>query len=110
MSLSQDIKHKTIELGFDLLGVTDAAPIDAEQAKAFAEWLDSGFAGDMDYMHRNLQKRLSPAKLTEGARSVIVVGLNYTPAQFHGGDDRETTDERRETRDEGPETSIEHRV
>ncbi len=109
MSLSQDIKHKTIELGFDLVGVTDAAPIDTEQAAAFTVWLKSGFAGDMDYMHRNLQKRLSPARLAEGAQSVIVVGLNYTPAQFHGGDDRETKDEGRETKDEGRGTSTEHR-
>jgi len=85
MSLSQDIKHKTIELGFDLLGVTDAAPIDAEQATAFAEWLEAGFAGDMDYMHRNLQKRLSPAELLQGAQSVIVVGLNYTPLKLRAG-------------------------
>jgi epoxyqueuosine reductase len=42
-------------------------------------WLQSGFAGQMDYMHRNLQKRINPAKLMEAARSVIVVGLNYTP-------------------------------
>jgi len=33
----------------------------------------------MDYMHRNLQKRLDPARLFENAQSVIVVGLNYTP-------------------------------
>jgi len=79
MSLSQDIKHKTIELGFDLVGVTDAAPIDARQAEIFAQWLKSGFAGQMDYMHRNLQKRLDPARLFENAQSVIVVGLNYTP-------------------------------
>jgi len=79
MSLSQDIKHKTIELGFDLLGVTDASPIDAGQAEFFAEWLKSGFAGQMDYMRRNLQKRLDPARLFENAQSVIVVGLNYTP-------------------------------
>lgn len=79
MSLSQDIKHKTIELGFDLLGVTDASPIDTEQAEFFAEWLKSGYAGQMDYMHRNLQKRLDPGKLLENAQSVIVVGLNYTP-------------------------------
>ena len=85
MSLSQDIKHKTIELGFDLLGVTDAAPIDAEQAKALARWLESGFAGDMDYMGRNLQKRLSPAELLQGAQSVIVVGLNYTPPKLLAG-------------------------
>jgi epoxyqueuosine reductase len=79
MSLSQEIKHKTIELGFDLAGVTDASPIDAEQAKFLAAWLKSGFAGQMDYMHKNLQKRLDPAKLLENAQSVIAVGLNYTP-------------------------------
>jgi len=79
MSLSQDIKQKTIELGFDLAGVTDASPIDAGQAEIFAQWLKSGFAGQMDYMHRNLQKRLDPARLFENAQSVIVVGLNYTP-------------------------------
>jgi len=79
MSLSQDIKHKTIELGFDLIGVTDASPVDARQAEIFAEWLESGFAGQMDYMHRNLQKRLDPARLFENAQSVIVAGLNYTP-------------------------------
>jgi epoxyqueuosine reductase len=82
MSLSQDIKRKTIELGFDLVGVTDASAIDAGQSAALAMWLQSGFAGQMDYMHRNLQKRLSPAKLMEGAQSVIVVGLNYTPPEL----------------------------
>jgi epoxyqueuosine reductase len=79
MSLSQDIKHRVIELGFDLFGITDASPINAEQAKIFDKWLKSGFAGQMAYMHRNLQKRLNPAKLFENAQSVIVVGLNYTP-------------------------------
>ncbi|MGD8499680.1 MAG: tRNA epoxyqueuosine(34) reductase QueG [Phycisphaerales bacterium] len=79
MSLSQDIKHKAIELDFDLAGVTDASPIDAEQAQFLAVWLKFGFAGKMDYMHKNLQKRLDPAKLLENAQSVIAVGLNYTP-------------------------------
>ncbi|MHC4297628.1 MAG: tRNA epoxyqueuosine(34) reductase QueG [Planctomycetota bacterium] len=95
MSLSQDIKDKTIDLGFDLVGVTGSAPIDGRQAEAFAVWLESGFAGQMGYMHRNLRKRLSPAKLMEGAQSVIVVGLNYTPPERRG-----TMDEGRGTRDE----------
>jgi epoxyqueuosine reductase len=81
MSLSQDIKYKTIELGFDLVGVTDASPVNAGQAKIFAEWLKSGFAGQMTYMHRNMQKRLDPAKLMENAQSVIAVGLNYTTSE-----------------------------
>lgn len=79
MSLSQDIKCKAQELGFDLVGITDACPIDAEQAELFADWLKSGFAGQMSSLRRNLQIRLNPAKLLENAQSVIVVGLNYKP-------------------------------
>ena len=82
MSLTQDIKCKGIELGFDLVGITDAAPISDRQSAALTTWLRSGFAGQMDYMHKNLQKRINPAKLMEGARSVIVVGLNYTPPEL----------------------------
>jgi epoxyqueuosine reductase len=82
VSLPQEIKHKTIELGFDLVGVTDASAITARQSAALAMWLQSGFAGQMDYMHRNLQKRLSPDRLMEGAQSVIVVGLNYSPPEL----------------------------
>lgn len=78
MSLSQDIKHKAIELGLDLLGVTDASPIDVGQVEIYDEWLKSGFAGQMEYMHRNIQKRFDPARLFENAKSVIVAGLNYT--------------------------------
>ncbi len=82
MSLTQDIKQKAIQLGFELVGVTDAAPISAEHSAALEKWLKSGFAGQMGYMHRNLQKRLNPARLMEGARSVIIVGLNYNPPEL----------------------------
>ena len=82
MGLSQDIKRKAIELGFDLVGVTDASPIDAEQEQILIEWLKSGFAGQMEYMHRNLSKRLNPAELMENAQSVIAVGLNYSPPKY----------------------------
>lgn len=91
MSLSQEIKSKAIDLGFDLAGVTDAAPIDADQAEIFAQWLRSGFAGQMAYMHRNLPKRLAPAKLLQNARSVIVVGLNYTLPRQQPGSAQATT-------------------
>jgi len=79
MSLAEDIKQKTLELGFDLVGITDASPIDAEQVELLAGWLKAGYAGQMNYMHRNFEKRINPAKLLENARSVICVALNYTP-------------------------------
>ena len=79
MSLADDIKQKAIESGFDLVGITDASPIDARHVEFFAAWLRSGFAGRMDYMHRNLNKRFNPAELLDSAQSVIVTGLNYKP-------------------------------
>ena len=79
MSLAEQIKQKALELGFDLVGITDASPIDARQAELLADWLKTGCAGQMSYMHKNFQKRIYPAKLLEGAQSVICVGLNYTP-------------------------------
>lgn len=67
-----------MELGFDLVGITDASSVGAEQAGILIEWLESGYAGQMEYMHRNISKRLNPAELFKHARSVIVVGLNFT--------------------------------
>ncbi len=80
MSLSYDIKQKALELGFDLVGITNASAIDTEQAKLFTHWLNTGYAGRMEYLHKNLQKRFDLAKLLEDAKSVIVVGLNYKPS------------------------------
>jgi len=79
MSLTEDIKQRVFELGFDLVGVTDASPVDAGQVDFLAGWLKSGCAGQMSYLHRNFEKRINPAKLLENAQSVICVGLNYKP-------------------------------
>ena len=89
MSLAEDIKAKALESGFDLVGITGAGPIDNEQYKVFTDWLAFGYAGRMSYMRQNLDKRTNPARLLENARSVICVGLNYTPPPERG------------TRDEG---------
>ncbi len=85
MSLTDDIKHKAIELGFDLVGITEAAPIDTDQTQLLVGWLKSGFAGQMKYMHKNLRKRTDPTKLLEDAKSVICVGLNYKPPKCSPG-------------------------
>ncbi|MCK5226319.1 MAG: tRNA epoxyqueuosine(34) reductase QueG [Planctomycetes bacterium] len=82
MSITEKIKQKALELGFDLVGITDAAAVDAEQAKLLAEWLDCGCAGEMDYMHRNFRKRIHPSELMKNAHSIICVGLNYTPQKI----------------------------
>jgi len=79
MSLSQEIKHKALELGFDLVGITNASPLNTEQVEMFTDWLKSGYAGQMSYLHSNFEKRTQPTKLLENAQSIICVGLNYKP-------------------------------
>jgi len=78
MSVSQEIKRKSLEFGFDLIGITAASPIDAKQVEILADWLKSGYAGQMSYLHSNFEKRTQPTKLLENAQSIICVGLNYT--------------------------------
>ena len=79
MTLSQEIKHKAIELGFDLIGITDASSIDTLHIELLSQWLKSGCAGQMSYLHNNFEKRTQPALLLKNAQSVICVGLNYKP-------------------------------
>jgi len=82
--LEQEIKAKALALGFDAAGITDAAPLGREHVEHFEAWLRAGYAGTMAYLHRNLDKRLDPAKLLDGAKSVIVVALAYKPREDSG--------------------------
>jgi epoxyqueuosine reductase len=81
MNLTDEIKSKALELGFDLVGITHAGPIDSGQVKIFQSWLESGCAGQMAYMHNNFDKRTNPSQLVENAQSIIIVGLNYNPSE-----------------------------
>ena len=63
------------QLGFDLVGITTADS--PKHAPEFQQWLADGFHGEMAYMARNAGKRVDPQQVLAGAKSVIVVGLNY---------------------------------
>jgi epoxyqueuosine reductase len=86
MNRSNAIKQKALELGFDVVGITDASPIDSEHVERLRRWLDGGCAAGMGFMHKNFEKRINPALLLEGAKSVICVGLNYKSDQTSNED------------------------
>jgi epoxyqueuosine reductase len=63
------------EVGFDLCRISScAAP---PHANEFRSWLAEGAAGEMAYMQRGEEKRCDPQQVLPGARSVIVLALNY---------------------------------
>ncbi len=75
------------ELRFDLVGVAPAERMEEEGVR-LEEWLARGYHGTMDYMERNVEKRIDIREILPGARSVIVVARNYyTPHQRAAGDD-----------------------
>lgn len=47
------------------------------------EWLDRGYHGEMNWMARDVEKRINPLEIFPQARSVIVVALNYYTPQQH---------------------------
>ncbi|MGD1209871.1 MAG: tRNA epoxyqueuosine(34) reductase QueG [Candidatus Acidiferrales bacterium] len=65
--------------GFDLCGVAPAAPEELGELSRLPEWLARGFAGEMKYLHDS--RRADPRSVLQGARSLIVVALNYNSAQ-----------------------------
>lgn len=75
LTLAERIKEQTKELGFQLVGIAPAVP--SEHGAFFAVWLERGYAGDMDYMARNIERRLNILETMPEARSVLVVGWNY---------------------------------
>lgn len=65
------------ELGFDLCGV---APAEAfEELTHYSDWLERGYAGEMDYLRD--ARHGNPRAVVVGARSLIVVAMNYNSAQ-----------------------------
>src|SRR2546426_8958742 len=74
-TLASEIKARARALGFDLVGITSATP--PPHAGEFQRWLADDFHGEMGYMARNAGKRVSPEQVLRGARSIVVVGLNY---------------------------------
>ncbi|MCI4670256.1 MAG: tRNA epoxyqueuosine(34) reductase QueG [Bacteroidia bacterium] len=76
--ITQMIKEKGRNLGFDLIGASKAEKLE-EEARDLEKWLKLGLHGKMSYMENYFDKRIDPRLLVDGARSVISVIHNYFP-------------------------------
>ena len=75
VDLKPEVVGRATQLGFDVCRV---ARIDHPRHGAeFAQWLDAGAAGEMEWLQRGEAKRLDPQLILPGARSMIVVAMNY---------------------------------
>ncbi len=77
---TQLIKSEAARLGFDACHIAQAQRLD-DEARMLESWLAKGFHGGMQYMENHFDLRVDPARLVPGAKSVIVLLLNYFPQQ-----------------------------
>src|SRR5207302_7878279 len=73
--LKQNLVDFARKLGFDSCRVAACAP--PTHADECNDWLSAGAHGEMEYMARGEEKRRDPQKILPGAKSVIVLALNY---------------------------------
>ena len=73
--LKQNLVDFARKLGFDSCRVAACSP--PAHADEFGDWLKGGAHGEMEYMARGEEKRRDPQKILPGAKSVIVLALNY---------------------------------
>lgn len=85
--LSHRIKSLALALGFDGVGIAEAAP--NAWTEFLREWIGRGYAGSMHYLTRRVDERVDPRQVLEGARSIVSVGLVYAGPEDCAGSDGE---------------------
>lgn len=81
MILARHIKERALFEGFNKVGIVGAQSLE-DEGRRLREWLARGYHGEMGWMARDIEKRVSPSAIFPGARSVVAVALNYfTPHQ-----------------------------
>lgn len=74
------IKEKAEKFGFDGCGISRAAFLE-EEAPRLENYLKNNYNGTMSFLENNIDKRLDPRLLVEGAKSVISLKYNYFPQE-----------------------------
>ncbi|MEQ1712101.1 MAG: tRNA epoxyqueuosine(34) reductase QueG, partial [Hyphomicrobium sp.] len=75
------LRHEASALGFDAIGITTPAAIDARTGERLMQFLDEGRHGDMSWLATHAGRRRHPSELWPEARSIVMLGVNYAPAR-----------------------------
>jgi len=79
VSYESEIRDRALSQGFDAVGFAPA-DLAASAKRGLAEYLARGYHGDMGWLADTADRRADPRVLWPGARSVVVLALNYAPA------------------------------
>jgi len=71
----ESLRSRLLGLGFDEVRFARLEPGPA--AEGLRAWLGAGYHADMHWMERTAPKRMDPGLVLEGARSAVLLGVNY---------------------------------
>jgi len=75
--LSERIRARGAELGFERIGFSAAGP--SPRSEALRRWITNGYAGSMAYMEQDVEGRANPTRRSPWARTVVSAALHYAP-------------------------------
>ena len=71
-----ELRARLLALGFDDVRFVR---LGAVEGRFLRDWLGQGMHGDMQWMERSVEKRLDPQQVLPGAKSAVLLGVNYWP-------------------------------
>lgn len=79
MERQEELRSRLHQLGFDQVRFVRLEPGDGAMERSFQAWLAAGYHAEMDWMERTAEKRNEPRLVLTGARSAVLLGVNYWP-------------------------------
>jgi len=83
LAIEEHIRAHARDLGFDACRFAAASAPD--NAARLRQWLDEGRHGEMTWLARNAEKRMDPARVLEGVKTIIALAVNYNTAAASSG-------------------------
>src|SRR5215467_357414 len=80
IAIREAIRDQALASGFDAVGFAEAC-LDAEARGGLAEFIARGYHGDMGWLAGTAARRGDPRVLWPEAHTVVVLGVNYAPAE-----------------------------
>ncbi|MCC9657945.1 tRNA epoxyqueuosine(34) reductase QueG [Rhodopirellula halodulae] len=74
----EQIRQTALSEGFAAMGIAPA--VTSAGFHQLVDWIESGYAGTMDYIDRRREAYRHPSGVLPGAKSIIVLAMNYDSA------------------------------
>lgn len=75
MRLTQKIRKKALELGFELVNIVPASP--SQTIDVYAQWLEKGYAGKMGYLNKHFERKKDLRHVMPEIKSLVTLAINY---------------------------------